>query len=113
MVLHNENAAGHAGGQHMTRNTRASLQMRARGNPMSACDRLPPELRRWFAGAALPWSARLTLRIWHRALRGDGSPEAAVARLLPPEVTMVTRDAARILGATNPSRRSSSSSQSP
>ena len=96
----------------MTRNTRASLQMRARGNPMSACDRLPPELRRWFAGAALPWSARLTLRIWHRALRGDGSPEAAVARLLPPEVTMVTRDAARILGATNPSRRSSSSSQS-
>ena len=85
----------------MTRNARASLQMRARCNPMSACDRLPPELRRWLAEAALPWSARLTLRIWHRALRGDGSPEAAVARLLPLEVTMVTRDAARILGAPN------------
>ncbi|MGD9863975.1 MAG: DUF6525 family protein [Pseudodonghicola sp.] len=86
----------------MTRNTRTSLKMRARGNPMSSYDQLPPELRRWLAGAALPWSARSSLRIWHRALRDGGSPEAAVARLLQIEATMLTRDAARIWGADYP-----------
>ncbi|WP_294978179.1 DUF6525 family protein [Tabrizicola sp.] len=48
---------------------------------MSVHDRLPPELRIWLAGAALPWSATSALRIWHRALRESGCPKAALDRL--------------------------------
>ena len=50
-------------------------------NPMSAYDRLPPDLRTWLAGAALPWSAASVLRIWQRALKETGCTKAARDRL--------------------------------
>lgn len=40
-------------------NLRSSLKRRSRqGDAMARFDRLPPDLRRWLAQAALPWSPR-------------------------------------------------------
>ena len=61
---------------------------RQRGCPMAAYDRLPPELRRWLAEAALPWSAASVLRVWHRA----GDPARALARLSALEAGQLARD---------------------
>ncbi|MCF1707825.1 DUF6525 family protein [Tabrizicola sp. J26] len=55
----------------MTRNLRSALPVRYRAGGMAAYDRLPPELRRWLAAAALPWSVQSALRIWQRA-RAEG-----------------------------------------
>lgn len=48
---------------------------------MAVFDRLPPPLRRWLAGAALPWSPRSAARVFARALADTGSEDAALARL--------------------------------
>lgn len=45
------------------RNLRSTLRRRARQNPMRDFDALPPELRKWLHGAALPWSPRSVRRI--------------------------------------------------
>ena len=74
------------------RNLRSSLRTRAREAPMAAYDRLPPELRRWLAGAALPWSAASALRLWQRALRDCGDAQAALARLDRAERATLARD---------------------
>ncbi|UWQ22189.1 DUF6525 family protein [Jannaschia sp. W003] len=42
---------------------------RAQASDMAAYDRLPPALRRWLAGAALPWSPASARRAWRRAMR--------------------------------------------
>ena len=52
-----------------------------KGCAMAAHDRLPPELRAWLIHAALPWSAKSALRLWTRALRTTGCPNAARAKL--------------------------------
>jgi hypothetical protein len=66
--------------------------------PMAAHDRLPPELRVWVAGAALPWSAASVLKIWQRALRDTGSAAAARARLDAAEARTLAREAAAVWG---------------
>ncbi len=48
---------------------------------MVAYDRLPPELRRWLADAALPWNPASALRLWQRALRDRCDLKSALARL--------------------------------
>ncbi|MHA3979376.1 DUF6525 family protein [Halovulum sp. GXIMD14794] len=75
-------------------NTRTALKRRARtGDPMDAFDRLPPDLRQWLARAALPWSPRSALRLWHRSLaRHGGDASAALAHLSRVEKAMLDRD---------------------
>ncbi len=74
------------------RNLRTGLRRRAREAPMAAYDRLPPDLRRWLAGAALPWSAASALRLWQRALRECGDTQGALARLDRAERATLARD---------------------
>ena len=65
----------------MRRNLMTSLPRRTRGGcPMAAYDRLPPALRAWLAGAALPWSAASALRLWRRGL-DEGGTRAALESL--------------------------------
>ncbi|WP_137112987.1 DUF6525 family protein [Rhodobacter sp. SY28-1] len=71
-------------------------------NPMAAHDRLPPDLRAWAAGAALPWSTTSLLRIWQRALRDTGCPKQAIARLTQAEAKTLLRDAAVVWGPAYP-----------
>jgi Family of unknown function (DUF6525) len=73
-----------------------------RADPMAAYDRLPPDLRLWLAGAALPWSAASVLRLWQRALRDTGCPRAARDRLAHAEAKTLARDAARVWGKSYP-----------
>jgi hypothetical protein len=50
---------------------------RRRGDAMRVYDGLPVPLRRWMAGAVLPWSPESCLAIWRRA----GGPDEALERL--------------------------------
>lgn len=86
----------------MNRNLSAPRAHWRKTNPMSVHDRLPPELRIWLAGAALPWSATSALRIWHRALRESGCPKAALDRLHRAEAKTLARDAAMVWGPAYP-----------
>jgi hypothetical protein len=86
----------------MRRNGVSTLPLR-RGVPMVRFDRLPPELRGWLKGAALPWSVRAAERIWARAMaeaRGDRA--AALSRLDAAERAALRRDAARVWGPDYP-----------
>lgn len=86
----------------MSRNL-ASPRARWRNtDPMTAFDRLPPDLRAWLAGAALPWSAASALRLWQRALRETGSPQAARDRMARAEARTLAREAARVWGRAHP-----------
>jgi hypothetical protein len=74
-------------------NLRTGLPLRRReGCSMAAYDRLPAPLRRWLAGAALPWSPASALRLWQRALARGEAPEAALARA---EARTLARDRGR------------------
>jgi hypothetical protein len=59
---------------------------------MQVYDHLPPDLRRWMAGAAMPWSPTSCLAIWRRAVAEEGSVEAALARLDNAEKAALGRD---------------------
>lgn len=74
-------------------NGATALRPRAHGgDPMRAYDALPPELRRWMAGAALPWSPTSCRRIW-RAARARGESETeTIARLDRAERRTLARD---------------------
>lgn len=71
-------------------------------DPMSAYDRLPPDLRTWLAEAALPWSAASVLRLWQRAIRETGCAKAARDRLARAEQKTLAREAARVWGSAYP-----------
>ncbi|QYZ70568.1 DUF6525 family protein [Neotabrizicola shimadae] len=86
----------------MRRNLRTGLKGRPRPDAMRSFDGLPLDLRRWLAGAALPWSPQSALRIWQRALAESGSVEAAIARLEGTEAAMLRRDAAGTWGRGHP-----------
>lgn len=77
------------------RNLRTGLKTRNRIAPMAAYDRLPPALRRWLAGAVLPWSAASVRRIWERALAETGSEAEALARLRAAEARTLGREKLR------------------
>jgi hypothetical protein len=87
----------------MTRNLATSLRRRNRPRPMERYDRLPPELRRWLAGAALPWSPHSALKLWIRLCREcGGDSEAIRLRLERAEARMLAKDAVKIWGADYP-----------
>lgn len=87
----------------MRRNLSTGLKSRRSANPMRDYDRLPPVLRHWLAGAALPWSARSVHRAWTRALRASGGCEqTALARLDAAEARLLARDALSTWGRTAP-----------
>ncbi|MFN3992942.1 MAG: DUF6525 family protein [Tabrizicola flagellatus] len=73
-----------------------------KADPMAAYDRLPAELRRWLAQAALPWSAASALRLWHRALRETGCPRQALVRLTRAEARSLARDRVTVWGPAYP-----------
>lgn len=78
----------------MRRNLGATTIPRRRRavDPMAAYDALPPVLRRWLAGAALPWSPASARRVW-LAVRSEGGDEAAaIARLDHAERRTLRRD---------------------
>lgn len=88
----------------MSSNLATSLKRRSRGRPLDLFDRLPPELRAWLAGAALPWSPRSISRIWPRLLREErGDITAALARLDLAEQRMLAKDCPKIWGGCYPS----------
>ncbi|EPX75592.1 DUF6525 family protein [Salipiger mucosus] len=69
---------------------------------MAAYDRLPPELRRWLAGAVLPWSPRSALRLWRRLAADHGGDAAAkLARLSEIEARTLARDRTWVLPSPN------------
>lgn len=87
----------------MRRNLVTALPRCRRAAPMAAYDRLTPELRRWLAQAALPWSPQSVARLWSRALRETGGDRRqARERLDRAEARMLAQDAARIWGVTHP-----------
>lgn len=87
----------------MARNVCTTLRRRPQQDPMRAHDRLPPDLRRWIAEAALPWSAASVLRLWRKALaEAGGDPQAACARLDAAQARLLARDAPRVWGAAHP-----------
>jgi len=85
-------------------NVQTALKRRSRsGDPMDVFDRLPPDLRRWLAGAALPWSPRSAQRIWHKSLaRHGGDTAAALSHLSRVEQAMLSRDMTEIWGNPHP-----------
>ncbi|MGB0496808.1 MAG: DUF6525 family protein [Rubricella sp.] len=87
----------------MTANLCSSLKRARRSAGLRDFDRLPPELRRWLHGAALPWSARSVARVWSRALKeARGDAQHALAELTRLEREHLRRDAARIWGPHHP-----------
>lgn len=74
------------------RNLRTRLPARTCRAPMEQFDRLPPDLRRWLAAAALPWSAASALRVWRRTFREGGDAAMALARLDRAERATLARD---------------------
>lgn len=77
----------------MRGNLATSLRRRRRPCTIARYDRLPPELRRWLAQAALPWSPDSALRLWQKLLRETaGDAEAAHRRLDLIEARMLVRD---------------------
>lgn len=78
----------------MSRNLgETSLRRRRRSNdPMRDFDALPPEVRRWLAGAILPWSPRSCRRIWQPSRAKGESTEGMLARLDRAEQKTLARD---------------------
>lgn len=87
----------------MRHNLATTLPRRRRGAPMAAYDRLPPEVRRWLAQAALPWSPQSVARLWAKALAGAaGDRTAALARMSRAEARRIAADAALVWGSGHP-----------
>lgn len=81
------------------RNLGTSLRCRPSADPMRAFDALSSPLRRWLAGACLPWSPRSVRKVWASALaRHGGDVSAALANLERAERKTLARDIPRIWG---------------
>ncbi|MFC3182414.1 DUF6525 family protein [Cypionkella sinensis] len=80
-------------------NLATRLRRSPRPDTMQAYDALPPEARRWLAGAKLPWSARSVAKLWARAWHDAGGDLAAVrARMDAAQARKLARDAADVWG---------------
>lgn len=92
----------------MACNLATSLRRRGRSSPFDQFDRLPPELRAWLAGAALPWSPRSVFRLWSRLLQEEhGNITGVLARLDQAEQRMLAKDGPKIWGCRYPAPRPS------
>lgn len=73
-----------------------SLRGRSRAmDPMRAYDALPPPLRRWIAGAVMPWSPESCRRIWIEARARGETVEDTLSRLARAERRALDRAARR------------------
>ena len=78
---------------HGNQRTTLGLSQGQRSN-MAAYDRLPPALRRWLAGAALPWSPSSARRAWRRAMwKALGRERVALTIMDALEAERLARDA--------------------
>ena len=86
------------------RNTgRSTLPAKRHSRPaMQEYDRLPAELRRWLAGALLPWRPRSVARAFDKALARTGDRRRALAELDQLQRRLIARDAAAIWGRDHP-----------
>ncbi|WP_296639849.1 DUF6525 family protein [Roseinatronobacter sp.] len=93
------------------RNRRTNLRAKIRTrDPMQDFDCLPPELRNWLAGAALPWRPGSVQKVFARALARTGDTGRALAQLDAAERKLVARDAAAIWGPEHPAARGTENS---
>ena len=69
---------------------------------MDEFDRLPPDLRAWVAGAALPWSARSVKRAFDRAKSRTGCAVKALQELDRIQASLVAKDARRVWDGVHP-----------
>lgn len=67
-------------------------RVRPARDPMAEFDRLPADLRRWLAGAALPWSPRSAHRAYLRAMAEVKAPADALSRLDAMQAARLSRD---------------------
>lgn len=88
----------------MTGNLGATTLKRRRrsGDPMHAFDALPAPLRRWLAGAALPWSPASCRRVWDRARRRGLSTQDTLRLLSRAEQNTLARDRQRTISQITP-----------
>lgn len=70
------------------------LRRRRTADPMRLYNSLPPDLRRWMAAAALPWSPASCRRLWQEALASGAAADEALARLDRAERATLRREAA-------------------
>jgi hypothetical protein len=92
----------------MRRNLGTSIGLHAgRRAPMEAFDDAPPELRRWLATAALPWSVEAATRRYNRELRRcRGDRSAALARMDAREADVLAQDVRQVWGPDHPAAMS-------
>ncbi|NAZ37531.1 DUF6525 family protein [Rubellimicrobium sp. CFH 75288] len=86
----------------MRRNLRTRLRRGRPGDAWASFDRLPPVLRAWIAGAAIPWCPRSVARLWARVQAEGGDETAWLDRLDRAEARLLARDAPRIWGEGHP-----------
>lgn len=84
----------------MAGNLRTTLRRsRAAAPSMQHYDSLPPDLRRWLAQAALPWSPRSLRKLWSRfSVECAGDIRAIYRRLDQAEARALARDACGLPG---------------
>ena len=82
-----------------------SLKCRRAKSPMRDFDRLPSDLRRWMAGAMLPWRAATVRAAYEKAMTRTGDPARALEELDALQARLVAKDAPRIWGKAYPSRQ--------
>ena len=69
---------------------------------MADHDRLPPDLRRFMAEAAQPWSARSVLRLWRKGLAETGCRLRALERVRRAAEAPLRRDTRETWGPDHP-----------
>lgn len=83
-------------------NCRAARATWQTGNTMAEHDRLPPDLRRFMAEAALPWSARSVLRLWRKGLAETGCRLRALERVRRAAEATLRRETRETWGPDHP-----------
>jgi hypothetical protein len=78
---------------------------------MREYDRLPRELRRWVAGAIMPWRAGSVEVAYKKALKRTGSPQLALGELDRIQRSMVAKDARKVWGENHPFTNAASPNQ--
>jgi hypothetical protein len=86
---------GNLGATHLKRRRRSE-------DPMREFDRLPAELRRWLASAALPWRPASVRLAYARAVAETGDRQSALVRLTELQGRLLAQDAAAIWGPDHP-----------
>lgn len=96
MLSHNEAPSMTARKTSKNNLGQTSLKRRARrGNPMSAYDQLPRELRLWMQNAKMPWSAASCQAVWKKTQARGGAVAECLERLERAEAATLAREGGR------------------